>query len=249
MNWFVLKLFLAGIVFIPLERLFPRRSQSAFRTEWREDLLYFLVASILVQSLTLLSLTPLKLTPVGLVAVQRAIASQPLILQLLEIMVFADFMQYWMHRLSHRLPFLWRSHVIHHSAQTLDWMVGSRNHLLEVIGLRAITIIPLYVLGFSSSALYAYLLVVYFHATFVHSNLKVDLEWLRHVIVTPRFHHWHHGIEKEAIDVNFAVHFSIFDRLFGTYYLPPGRWPSGYGVSEKIPAGVVRQFIYPFARR
>jgi len=32
----------------------------------------------------------------------------------------------------------------------------------------------------------------------------------------PRFHHWHHGIEEEAIDVNFAIHFPWLDRLFGT---------------------------------
>jgi sterol desaturase/sphingolipid hydroxylase (fatty acid hydroxylase superfamily) len=44
------------------------------------------------------------------------------------------------------------------------------------------------------------------------------------------FGDWHHGIEKEAIDVNFTIHFPLPDRLFGTYYMPPKQLPSGYGV-------------------
>ena len=251
LDWFVLNLFLTGILFIPLERLFPRRPHPVFRTEWREDLFYFFIASILIQSLTLLSLAPSKLimATAELGPVQKAIANQPLILQFFEIMVLTDFVQYWVHRIFHRVPFLWRFHAVHHSAQTLDWLAGSRMHLLEVVCLRGCTVIPMYVLGFSQPALYAYLVVVYLYATYVHSNLKFDIEWLKPFIVTPRFHHWHHGIEKEAIDVNFAVHFPIFDRLFGTYYMPPGRWPSGYGVSETVPGGFVRQFLYPFTPR
>jgi sterol desaturase/sphingolipid hydroxylase (fatty acid hydroxylase superfamily) len=77
--------------------------------------------------------------------------------------------------------------------------------------------------------------------------VRFDLGWLKHMIATPRFHHWHHGIEKEAIDVNFAVQFPWLDRLFGTYYLPADRWPSGYGVgSDPVPAGYLRQLAYPF---
>jgi sterol desaturase/sphingolipid hydroxylase (fatty acid hydroxylase superfamily) len=251
LDWFVLNLLLTGILFVPLERLFPRRVQPVFRTEWREDLFYFFIASILIQSLTLLSLAPsrLILATTQLGSVQKAISGQPVVLQFLEIMVLTDFVQYWVHRIFHRVPFLWRFHAVHHSAQTLDWLAGSRMHLLEVVCLRGFTVIPMYVLGFSQPALYAYLVVVYLYATYVHSNLKFDIEWLKPFIVTPRFHHWHHGIEKEAVDVNFAVHFPLFDRLFGTYYMPPGRWPSGYGVSESVPGGFLRQLRYPFMSR
>ncbi len=96
--------------------------------------------------------------------------------------------------------------------------------------------------------MYAYLVFVYFLSSLVHSNLRVNFGFLGRLLVTPRFHHWHHGIEREAIDVNFAVHFPIFDRIFGTYHLPPdGRWPSGYGIeNHPIPKGFVRQFFYPF---
>ena len=119
-------------------------------------------------------------------------------------------------------------------------------HLLEIIVLRGLTLIPMQVLGFEPAAIYAYLILVYFYATYVHANLRFDVEWVKTVLVTPRFHHWHHGIEKEAIDVNFSIHFPIFDRLFGTYYMPEGKWPSGYGIGgDPVPKGLLRQFAYP----
>ena len=65
--------------------------------------------------------------------------------------------------------------------------------------------------------------------------------------MTPRFHHWHHGLDKEATDVNFAIHFPFLDRLFGTYHLPDGQWPSGYGIpGHPVPKGYWKQMLYPF---
>jgi sterol desaturase/sphingolipid hydroxylase (fatty acid hydroxylase superfamily) len=92
---------------------------------------------------------------------------------------------------------------------------------------------------------------VYFLSSTVHSNLRINFGKLGRYIVTPRFHHWHHGIEKEAIDVNFAIHFPTLDRLFGTYYLPEdGSWPSGYGIANHpVPKGFFRQFLYPFTAK
>jgi sterol desaturase/sphingolipid hydroxylase (fatty acid hydroxylase superfamily) len=74
-------------------------------------------------------------------------------------------------------------------------------------------------------------------------------QWLEKLLVTPRFHHWHHGIEKEAIDVNFAIHFPLLDRLFGTHHLPKDKWPEGYGIGgHPVPLGYVKQFKYLFQR-
>ncbi len=248
LDWFMLNLTLTGLIFLPLERLFRRNNQSVFRFEWREDLFYFLISSLMVQSLTYLSLAPSNfiLDNIQLASVQSAIASQPVWLQFLEIMFLTDFVQYWVHRLFHRVPFLWKFHAIHHSARTLDWLAGSRMHFIEIICLRGLTVIPMYALGFEESVIYAYLVVVYLYSTYIHSNIKFDIEFLKPIIVTPRFHHWHHGIEKEAIDVNFSIHFPVFDKLFGTYYMPKGKWPSGYGVAgHPVPSGYLRQFAYP----
>jgi sterol desaturase/sphingolipid hydroxylase (fatty acid hydroxylase superfamily) len=253
LDWFVLNMLLTGVLFIPLEKLFGRlTNQSLFRDEWREDLFYFLLSSIMVQGLTYLSLAPsmaiLHHTS-NWTAFRAMMAAQPLWLQVIEIMFLTDFVQYWFHRAFHQIPFLWGFHSVHHSAQKMDWLAGSRMHLFEIIGLRAMTIIPMYVLGFAENALHLYILLVYLNATFVHANVRFNVEWLKPLIVTPRFHHWHHGIEKEAIDVNFAIHFPWLDKLFGTYYMPPHQWPSGYGIgNHPVPNGYWQQFIYPFKR-
>lgn len=68
-------------------------------------------------------------------------------------------------------------------------------------------------------------------------------------LATPRYQHWHHAIEKAAIDKNFAIHFPILDMLFGTFYLPSNQWPQAYGINgHPVPSGYWRQFWYPFRK-
>jgi sterol desaturase/sphingolipid hydroxylase (fatty acid hydroxylase superfamily) len=253
LDWFVLNILLTGFLFIPLEKLFGRLTQQPlFRDEWREDLFYFLISSVFVQTLTMFTLAP-SMTILHYTgdwaSMRQVIASQPLWLQVIEIMFLTDFVQYWFHRAFHQIPFLWGFHAVHHSAKKMDWLAGSRMHIVEIIGLRSMTVVPMYVLGFAEGALHLYILLVYLNATFVHANVRFNVEWLKPLIVTPRFHHWHHGIEKEAIDVNFAIHFPLFDKLFGTYYMPKNQWPSGYGIGgHPVPNGYWKQLMYPFKK-
>ncbi len=180
---------------------------------------------------------------------RAAIGGQPFILQVVEIMVFTDLVQYWVHRAFHRVPALWRFHAVHHSAKSMDWIAGARMHFLEIIVLRGLTAVPMFTLGFAPAAIQTYLLIVYFYSAFIHANIGWNLQWLGRFLATPRFHHWHHGIEREAIDVNFAIHFPMFDRLFGTFHLPEGKWPQGYGIGgHPVPLGYWKQFLYPFRR-
>jgi sterol desaturase/sphingolipid hydroxylase (fatty acid hydroxylase superfamily) len=248
-DWFVLNIFLTGIIFVPLEKLFGRLPfQPLFRTEWREDLFYFLLSSVLVQSLMFLSLAPANAilhNTNSFEAFRKIVAEQHFILQVIEIMFLTDFVQYWFHRAFHEIPFLWNFHAVHHSAQKMDWIAGSRMHIFEIIGLRSMTVIPMFVLGFTQNALHAYIFIVYLNATYLHTNVRFNIEWLKSIIATPRFHHWHHGIEKEAININYSIHFPLIDKMFGTYYMPPNQWPSGYGINDQIPNGYWGQFIYP----
>jgi sterol desaturase/sphingolipid hydroxylase (fatty acid hydroxylase superfamily) len=253
LDWFLLNLLFTGILFIPIERLFGRREQPIFRFEWREDLLYFTISSLMVQGLAFLSLAPSMAFlhhSEWATDFRAAVASQPIVVQFIEIMFLTDLVQYWMHRLFHRIPFLWEFHSVHHSAQTMDWLAGSRMHVVEIIILRGCTVFPMYALGFAETAMYAYIFFVYVFSTLVHANLRLDFGFFKYWFVTPLYHHWHHGIEREAIDVNFAVHFPIIDKIFGTYYLPEdGHWPTGYGIGgHPVPKGFVRQFLYPFVR-
>lgn len=252
LDFFLLNLIFLGGVFIPFERVFKKVDQDILRYEWREDLLYFFVSTLFVQGLTYMSLSP-SLTILAkttwATGIRDAIASQPVLLQFLEIMFLTDLVQYWVHRVFHQQRWLWGFHAVHHSAQAMDWLAGSRMHVLEVIVLRAFTTLPMYVMGFGEPALYAYLFFVYILSVFIHSNVRIPFGFLQYVIATPRFHHWHHGVEKEAIDVNFAIHFPVIDMVFGTFHMPEDRWPDGYGISgHPVPKGFFRQFLYPFVR-
>jgi sterol desaturase/sphingolipid hydroxylase (fatty acid hydroxylase superfamily) len=252
LDFFIVNLAITGLMFAPIERAFPRRgAQRLFRTEWREDLFYYLVSSMMVQVLTFLAFAPSKAVMAhtgGFAGFRAMVGGQPWIVQFIEIMVLTDLAQYWFHRAFHRVPFLWGFHAVHHSAKSMDWLAGARMHFFEIVALRGFTALPMMTLGFLPSTLQAYIAVVYIYSSLIHANLRGDFDRLGKWLVVPRFHHWHHGLEEEAIDVNFAIHFPWLDRLFGTYHFPKGRWPEGYGVPEQVPTGYRAQFAYPFRR-
>ena len=115
-------------------------------------------------------------------------------------------------------PLLWRFHSIHHSCEHLDWLAFSRLHLVDILLTRAVAFVPLYVMGFSQKALYGYLVFASIQGILIHSNLRFDFGVLRHLLVTPQFHHWHHTAQREALDRNFAIHLPLFDWLFGQFF-------------------------------
>ena len=253
LDWFLLDMLVLGLIFVPLERAFSRlREQPIFRPQWRTDLVHFAMSHLLVQATVLLTLAPATLLFAWAVwpALQRAIRAQPLVLQFVEIVVVADLAEYVVHRAFHRVPWLWRFHAIHHSAEAMDWLAGSRLHLVDIVVTRGLSFVPLYLLGFSPPALYAYLVFVAFHAVFIHANVRFRFRPIERLVVTPRFHHWHHAAAPEAVDRNFAVHLPIIDRLFGTSYFPEGRWPDAYGLAgPPVPDGWLHQLVWPLGRR
>ena len=70
------------------------------------------------------------------------------------LLLVADFTQYWVHRTFRVVPFLWRFHAIHHSAERMDWLAGSRLHLVDAIVTRGLTYVPVFALGFSQNAIF-----------------------------------------------------------------------------------------------
>ena len=150
-------------------------------------------------------------------------------------MLVADLTQYAVHRTFHRVGWLWPFHAIHHSSRTLDWLAGSRLHVVDIIVTRALILVPLFALGFSQTALYIWLVIVAVQATLNHVNIRFDVPILNQLVVLPRFHHWHHAMKPA--DKNFAVHFPWIDRLFGTYHMPKGEWPPETGIeNDRVPA-------------
>lgn len=252
LDWFLLDLLILAMLFVPLEQLFARRDQDLFRDGWKTDLAHFGVSHLLVQVTVLLTMAPAAmffrwaLYPI----LQGWVAAQPVALQCVGVLVVADLTQYTVHRQFHRIPALWRFHEIHHSSRDMDWLAAARLHLVDIVVTRALSFVPIYVLGFSVPAITAYLVFVSFQTILIHANVRFRFGPLRFVLATPEFHHWHHSAQAEAVDKNFAVHLPVIDWIFGTYHMPRNRWPDAYGVAgDPVPDGYVPQLTYPFLRR
>jgi len=245
-------LIVGALIFIPLERLFAlHRGQRILRRGWRADILHFLFTRNLSDICAFLFVGSLVLLAHWVVspALQATVSSQSRLLQFAEAVLVANVGGYFGHRLSHEVPFLWRFHSVHHSITEIDWLAAARVHPLDQIVTKALTIVPLYILGFSKATFGSYIGLATLHAVFIHANVRFKFGPLRWLIGTPEFHHWHHSAEPEAHNKNFAGELPLLDLLLGTFYLPSGRMPERYGTSEPVPAGYFGQMLYPFRRR
>ena len=252
LDWFLLDLLLMTLLFSPIEVLWPAYpKQSVFRPDWLQDIVYFLSTHLPIQITSFLILLPAtRLTAVfGVPGVVAEVGRLPWLVQFFLAVLVADLAEYAIHRLFHTVPFLWRFHAIHHSSKALDWIAGSRAHIVEDVVVRGFMLIPMMFI-FPRDMIVVYLLFVTIHATWAHCNFGPTIKWLEPYLIQPRFHHWHHTSQVEAIDRNYAIHFPWIDKLFGTFYFPEDKWPDTYGLhDEKIPAGFWAQTFYPFTRR
>ncbi|MEW6707878.1 MAG: sterol desaturase family protein [Pseudomonadota bacterium] len=253
LDWFILDLLGSALIFIFIEKLFAlRREQPVFRAEWQTDLQHFIVNHMVV-GFVLLATNLLVHKLFGWAAkdgVRAWVQDLPFALALFLLILVADLVQYWTHRAYHEVPTLWRLHAVHHSVKSMDWLAGSRQHLLELLITRTLVLAPIYVLGFSKEVIDAYIVIVGFQAVFNHANVSVRLGPLRYLVVTPNFHHWHHSQDDEAIDKNYAAHFAFLDHLFGTAVQSEREWPRQYGVvGDYVPNGFWQQLKFPFTWR
>ena len=250
LDWFILDLLGSTTLFVVIEKLFPLyRGQSVFRREWQTDMKHFTVNHFLV-GLVLLTVNFLIHHVFGWLVrsdFQQAVQHIWFLPQLLLCILVADLAQYWTHRAYHEVPFLWKFHAVHHSAKTMDWLAGSRQHMLELIFTRVCVLAPLFVLGFSEGVVNAYIIIVGFQAVFNHANVSLPWGPLKYLIVTPDFHHWHHSQDTEAIDRNYAAHYAFLDYIFGTAVKSDRKFPEHYGVvGDYMPDGFVNQQMFPF---
>ena len=128
----------------------------------------------------------------------------------------------------------------------MDWLAGSRLHLIDIVATRAVAFLPLFAMGFAEPALQAYLVLIAFHAVFNHANVSFEFPGLRWLITTPNYHHWHHTADPHAVDRNFAAQIPAIDWIFGTAYQPKA-WPERYGLTGgEAPNGWWNQVVAPF---
>lgn len=239
-------------IFAPLERWFAVRRSRLWRAGAASDLGWYFISS----------LTPALLLglPLALVAgvvhtvvpdsYYAAVGALPLWLRLLLALLVGEIGFYWGHRISHRVPLLWRFHAVHHSAEHLDFLANSRAHPVDMVFTRLCGLVPLYALGLAGTEAGGagvptlVIIVGTLWGFFIHANLRWrfgPLEWL---VATPAFHHWHHT-RSGMIDRNFASLLPVLDRVFGTHHLPR-EWPERYGTDTPVPAGLGGQLIAPF---
>jgi sterol desaturase/sphingolipid hydroxylase (fatty acid hydroxylase superfamily) len=234
------------LLFVPLEKLFALRKQKVFRRGLVTDLTHILVNGFFstVGAIVLVVLFALPLIwlrgfdLVGYLPTEAAIA-------LAAVLVLVG--QYWGHRLTHTVPFLWRFHAIHHSIEQMDWVASGRLHPLDQAFTQAFAILPLFLLGYGNGAFAGVAVFVTLLALFQHANVRLRFPVLRWVINTPEWHHWHHAIDDEARDKNFGL--PLLDKVFGTAYLPKGKRPTGFGIHDPVPQdSYLRHLAYPFTK-
>lgn len=251
LDWLILAFLVSAILFIFLEKVFPKyRDQVILRPEWKLDFFYFCINHLLITVLLLVGnyfVTTVFDWAVS-IQFQAWMQSLPLIIQVIILILCADFVLYWSHRTFHESPYLWKFHAVHHSVESMDWMAGSRNHVLQTFVDRCLAMVPLYLLGADKAALDIYVSFAAFQAVYVHANVGIPLGPLKYIIATPQYHHWHHSSQKPAIDTNYAVHMPLYDVLFKTYHMPGEHWPSDYGTTKRLPRTYLGQLLYPFKK-
>jgi sterol desaturase/sphingolipid hydroxylase (fatty acid hydroxylase superfamily) len=234
------------LVFVPLEKVFALRTQRVFRSGLLTDLTHILVNGA-VTAVAVVALVVVAAIPVfwiRRVDLQGALPTEVAVGLAVALVAVAN---YWGHRLTHRVPFLWRFHSVHHSIEQMDWVASGRLHPLDQAFTQAFTVFPLFLLGYGAGVFGGVAVFITLLALFQHANVRLRFPGLRWVINTPEWHHWHHAIDDDARDKNFGL--PVVDKIFGTAYLPKDRRPVGFGTRSPVPAdGYLRHLAYPFTR-
>lgn len=174
----------------------------------------------------------------------------PLWAQAIAVGVVLDLSLYSVHWLSHKVPWLWRFHAIHHSSERLYWLNGERRHPLHAGMMAAPGLLAVVLLGAPALAVGAWLGLLAVHLAFQHSNLDYRVGPLRYLIGAAEVHRWHHKREYEDAQVNYGEFWMAWDHLFGTFKLPAhGLGSAEVGLREQdFPKDYATQLVHPFVR-
>jgi sterol desaturase/sphingolipid hydroxylase (fatty acid hydroxylase superfamily) len=138
--------------------------------------------------------------------------------------VLLDYTLFVWHVLTHRVPFLWRFHEVHHADQDLDASTALRFHFAEMLLSVPWRVAQIAVVGAAPLALSAWQTLTLLAILFHHSNvcLPAPLERrLCRVVMTPRLHGIHHSVARDETDSNWGTILSVPDHLHGTARLGP----------------------------
>jgi len=144
----------------------------------------------------------------------------PVALQLILLLLLGDAGRYWGHRLAHEVPFLWRFHAVHHSAQRLWWWNATRQHPVDKTWFTFTEMLFPVLLGADGIVLSMYFGVTAVCGFSQHCNIDMKLGpfyWFFNVV---ELHRWHHSKIIKQSNNNYGNNLIVYDRLFGTYFHP-----------------------------
>ncbi len=252
---------LAGHSLLWLMPLFAVALAVSFTAEWllpyemnlnrptgdrRRDMLHALINEAL-NALGLLALPGL----VTLIAIDGAWPSSwPLWLQVGLAIFIADAGVSLMHYASHRVPWMWRLHAIHHSVERLYGFNGLMKHPLHQLLEATAGLLPLLVLGIPSEVAVLLAFAIAIQLLLQHSNVDMRVGALRWIFAWAPLHRFHHMKYGRAGDVNFGLFFTLWDWLLGTGFYTEnyriGAGDLGIGSRPDFPRDYMAQLFDPF---
>lgn len=207
--------------------------------KWRHDgvnLIFFsfsMILNVLVGIATVGIFVWLNTSNFGLLN----LVNLPIWAELLIAIMALDFAaQYLIHYMLHRVKWMWKLHMVHHSDTKVDATTGTRHHPGDYLLREVFAIATVVIFGIPVSFYVFYRICTIFFAYFTHANISLPM-WLDKslslVFVTPNVHKFHHHFERPWTDTNFGNIFSIWDRIFGTFvYEDPKKIQFGLDVVD-----------------
>ena len=244
-----------------LEVIMPwRKKQAVFRKDFWLDAFYmffnFYIFNLLIYAaLSSVTVRALKdmLAPLGYEGGHLIdLSGLPWGWELLIFFFIADFVQWGVHVMLHRVPFLWKFHKVHHSVKEMGFAAHLRYHFLETFAYQSVKYVTLsMIFGFTlENAFIVYTLTVLIgHLN--HANLGWDYGPLKYLFNNPKMHIWHHSKElpqSHPYGMNFGISLSLWDYIFKTAYVPSsGRdIELGFEEDENYPESFLGQVVQPF---
>lgn len=244
------------VLLMVLERVIPYANQwNIPKDDVPVDIAYLVTNSILQPFMSMVALVVYLPLAAGLAATLDCCwpASWPLSLQCAWALIVKEFFHYWLHRVTHESDsILWRCHAIHHSSERLYWLNSMRLHPANMFFDIIIGIGPLVIVGAGRPVLFLVGLTIILIGSLAHANVDFKLGPLNRVFSMPELHRWHHSRDKQVSNHNYGAVLSIWDVVFGTWYLPDSQVePHAIGLVDRapFPKTFTRQLTHPFLAR
>lgn len=186
----------------------------------------------------------------GLVKIIRL----PRFMETVLAVVLLDYTLYLWHVLTHKLPFLWRFHRIHHADLDLTASTAIRFHFGEITISVLFRACQILLIGVSPQALQTWQTLLFMSIIFHHSNVRLPKNFenkLQKIIVTPRLHGIHHSIGETEMNSNWSSGLTVWDLLHGTFRsdVPQNEITIGVkGFDEESDVTFGKMLIEPFTK-